>query len=849
MGTNNNIIIQDPVSSSTFGRQEEVIVVNAKERVLILPDGGGDGAETGRIRLISTDTLDYLGNKLSPVFNTSGDRLGLNLNSASLEIDTGNRLNVISTFGDAKFVRYDNNTQGLTTAQQTNVRTNIDFDASVSVNASVSANTSARHSHANITILNGITNVGSGIIISDAERTKLAGLSSSFEFQGSINVSGDFPTTAAVQNGHSYLIATAVTDNDATKTNTGQTFTAGEIIAWNGTNWTELFVGTVMSVNGMQGNVVLTTDNVAEGSTNQYFTTARVNAAETDPTVGSHIKAITTTNISNWNTAFGWGDHSAAGYITSFSETDPTVGSHIKAITTTNISNWNTAFGWGDHSAAGYITSATGFALLTSPNLFTATNTFQQAGDSKIILKDTTSGDNINYIEFQQGDGTLQGRLGMNGNNLRFVDSSSNNRTVYHSGNLNLSTVDFSARNITSFGSLNVQSGVNVTGEGAFIGPSTSIRIDNAASNPTRRMRFGHWDGTNNRIESNGANMFITAFGGDINMGIAGSIDLNINANGISVTGRTNTDTLGINRAGGGATAIFSWASGQVAPELDIGMRFRGNVRVGSTSNNSGVIFGQSEGEADARWIIGSRAGIDANNNNDLGLYARHGRVILWDANVLRAQTTAGGFSVIGDYSMRASSTTGRWGMLYQNNVGQTRWYNALDTDANGGNYQISRYNDAGTFVDTPFEIIRSSGLFRCNNGISITGATTSTGVGRFSGILVGAGGNEINTTQPSIAINHRNGDGSNTNFRDFSVRDGKGADIALFTGSTKATSLAGNLSVTGNITTTGSVTATVAHIPTGVATGNLNLSDIPDSPSGLGAGDVWRDGTNLRIV
>lgn len=38
-------------------------------------------------------------------------------------------------------------------------------------------------------------------------------------------------------------------------------------------------------------------------------------STETDPTVSASIKAITPTNISNWNTAFGWGDHSTQGYL------------------------------------------------------------------------------------------------------------------------------------------------------------------------------------------------------------------------------------------------------------------------------------------------------------------------------------------------------------------------------------------------------------------------------------------------------------------------------------------------------------------------------------------------------
>ena len=56
-------------------------------------------------------------------------------------------------------------------------------------------------------------------------------------------------------------------------------------------------------------------------------------------------------------TALGYTPYNATnpnGYISSYTETDPTVPSHVKSITTTNISNWNTAFGWGNHALAGY---------------------------------------------------------------------------------------------------------------------------------------------------------------------------------------------------------------------------------------------------------------------------------------------------------------------------------------------------------------------------------------------------------------------------------------------------------------------------------------------------------------
>ena len=44
--------------------------------------------------------------------------------------------------------------------------------------------------------------------------------------------------------------------------------------------------------------------------------------------------------------------------LTSFTETDPIFSASAAAgITSSDITNWNTAYGWGDHSAAGYLTS------------------------------------------------------------------------------------------------------------------------------------------------------------------------------------------------------------------------------------------------------------------------------------------------------------------------------------------------------------------------------------------------------------------------------------------------------------------------------------------------------------
>jgi hypothetical protein len=112
----------------------------------------------------------------------------------------------------------------------------------------------------------------------------------------------------------------------------------------------------------------------------------------------------TTTEQSNWNTAYGWGNHASAGYLTtssaastyqpldadltaiaglsgtsgflkktaantwsldtntyltSFTETDPIYVASSWYTTTNNASNWDTAYGWGNHASAGYLTTST----------------------------------------------------------------------------------------------------------------------------------------------------------------------------------------------------------------------------------------------------------------------------------------------------------------------------------------------------------------------------------------------------------------------------------------------------------------------------------------------------------
>jgi hypothetical protein len=58
---------------------------------------------------------------------------------------------------------------------------------------------------------------------------------------------------------------------------------------------------------------------------------------------------FTPPDLSNYDTAYGWGNHASAGYLTSLGD--------AAGVTTSKISNWDTAYGWGNHASAGYLTA------------------------------------------------------------------------------------------------------------------------------------------------------------------------------------------------------------------------------------------------------------------------------------------------------------------------------------------------------------------------------------------------------------------------------------------------------------------------------------------------------------
>ena len=134
--------------------------------------------------------------------------------------------------------------------------------------------------------------------------------------------------------------------------------------------------------------------------------------------VGSTITA-TGGNSTNWNTAYGWGDHASAGYTTT--DTTYSAGTGITLTGTTfsltdtaakwtqdntKIANWDTAYGWGDHASVGYTTTDTTYSAGTGVTL-TGT-TFSLTDTAAKWTQDNTKISNWDTA-FGWGDHSIEG--------------------------------------------------------------------------------------------------------------------------------------------------------------------------------------------------------------------------------------------------------------------------------------------------------------------------------------------------------------------------------------------------------------------------------------------------------
>lgn len=176
-----------------------------------------------------------------------------------------------------------------------------------------------------------------------------------------------------------------------------------------------VFIGIVTRVNANNGEIFVKVQNGFE--LNEIHD---VDLKTTAP-VGNDILAFEGAPVNLWKnktiaSVLGYTPYDAsnpAGYISTYTETDPIYTASSWYSTVNNASNWNTAYGWGNHASAGYLTSVTNI----SGNAGTATQIYQDnepvSGTYRLLLGNASDANgyvyNFNSLYFNKATNTIQG--------------------------------------------------------------------------------------------------------------------------------------------------------------------------------------------------------------------------------------------------------------------------------------------------------------------------------------------------------------------------------------------------------------------------------------------------------
>ncbi len=145
--------------------------------------------------------------------------------------------------------------------------------------------------------------------------------------------------------------------------------------------------------------------------------------SETDPVYSaSAAGGIIADQVTDWDMAYGWGDHGAAGYLTA--ESDPSFNSSAAAgIANGDLTDWDTAYAWGDHAAEGYLTQVP--AIQTVQEVTTQS----PARPASTVTRTVYGG----FFDGGVGDGGTHTLLGLDTHRSVLIDV----RVLVHDGNTN----------------------------------------------------------------------------------------------------------------------------------------------------------------------------------------------------------------------------------------------------------------------------------------------------------------------------------------------------------------------------------------------------------------------------
>ncbi|RZT96631.1 endosialidase-like protein [Ancylomarina subtilis] len=375
--------------------------------------------------------------------------------------------------------------------------------------------------------------------------------------------------------------------------------------------------------------------------------------------------------------------------------------------------------GYADDSGKLGNIAAANYARIDTPNTFGNQQTIKTGSDSNLVLQDASGGDGWNLIDFIDGNGTRQAKIGIFGSSgFQYSDANGDRWNIYHSGNSNKSDVDWTTRFLTSHGLATLNHGLiaglgdvekfRVTSDGtkttgkhliytnSSIVDALQIRkgsynaggvgisfSDQTSEAQVGYLRFYHSDSDN----SVGCGSVFKFSSTEAHHGVVLE-----NTEG---TSNFYVGTKGVWHAGNSGTNAIDWKANSV-DVVNVGLRhptsYENRFWFGYTSDNHKGLWGATIKSTHASYTNAAQLVLDINSKSiysDSDIYTKGA---ITAENRLKVQSGSykgdGGFDNVGLILDNTHATTGESAVSYKN----------AGTSGTGSNYWIHGLNQSNLF-------------------------------------------------------------------------------------------------------------------------------------------------------